>query len=92
MIGKLVKQKIFGELFSEPEDEREIPYRYGIVLSEVKGFVLCKSDGKDSNLDYYMVLWQPTPLFPVGNVQNQRPYTCLANKESLIIVYEGEKS
>ena len=82
MIGKLVKQKIFGEFFSDGGEEEDTVYRYGIVLSEVEEF----------DVHYYMVLWQPTPLFPVGNLQNRRPYTCLANKKSLVLAYEDEKS
>ena len=82
MIGNLVKQKIFSELFSDEEDG-DIPYRYGIVLNKSKDFTCT---------EYYMVLWQPTPIFPVGGVGTQRPYACLADKQSLIPAYEDEKS
>jgi len=86
MIGKLVKQKIFGEFWSDEEDG-DVPCRYGIVLDAIEHFEV---QGKPAQ--YYRVLWQPTPLFPVGGLGSPRPYTCLANEKSLIPAYEDEKS
>jgi len=78
MIGKLVKQKIFGELFGEPEGE--VPYRYGLVLHEAEGYLF----GSDI---YYMVLWQPSSFFPVTDPEARgQSYSCVAAKSSLTIV------